>query len=62
MAEKVIRWIQRLANYSKALERLNEAAVIIHRQTGYGKDVNELLQEGLILRFEYTHELAWNVK
>ena len=28
MAEQNIRWIQRLANYSKALERLNEAAVI----------------------------------
>jgi len=27
----------------------------------YGKDVDELLREGLIQRFEYTHELAWNV-
>ena len=61
MADQDIRWIQRLANYKKALERLNEAALIIHRQTAYGKDVNELLQEGLIQRLEYTHELAWNV-
>jgi hypothetical protein len=24
-------------------------------------DVNELLEEGLIQRFEYTHEFAWKV-
>ncbi len=35
--------------------------MIIQRQAAYGKDVTELLQEGLIQRFEYTHELAWNV-
>lgn len=61
MADQDIRWIQRLANYSKALGRLNEAALIIQKQAAYGKDVTELLQEGLIQRFEYTHELAWNV-
>ena len=61
MQETDIRWKQRLENYSKALERLNEAARIIDRNLDIGNDVNDLLKEGLIQRFEYTHELAWNV-
>lgn len=56
-----IRWEQRLENYTNALERLNEAAEIIASNVEWGEEVNELLQEGLIQRFEYTHELAWNV-
>jgi len=56
-----IRWIQRLENFSKALERLNEAANIIGSNLQLGTEVTDLLREGLIQRFEYTHELAWNV-
>lgn len=61
MADTDIRWKQRLENYSKALERLNLAARIMERQLDFGQEVDDLLKEGLIQRFEYTHELAWNV-
>ena len=61
MEEEDIRWKHRLENYGKALERLNEAAQILGKELDYGENVNDLLKEGLIQRFEYTHELAWNV-
>lgn len=61
MEDKDVRWKQRFENYCKALERLNEAARIFERNLDLGSDVNDLLKEGLIQRFEYTHELAWNV-
>ena len=54
MASKTdIRWIQRLANFSKALRQL---------QKFIGKgNLNELEEQGLIKSFEYMYELAWNV-
>ncbi len=60
MNQNDIRWIQRLSNYRKTLSRLSQAISII---TGnkQGEDVDALLKEGLIQRFEYTHELAWKV-
>lgn len=61
MEETDIRWIQRFQNYQKALDRLNEAAHILGKQLDYGTEVTDLLKEGLIQRFEYTHELSWNV-
>ena len=48
-----IRWIQRFANYKKALSQLEKFI-------SKGK-LNELEEQGLIQAFEYTHELAWNV-
>jgi nucleotidyltransferase substrate binding protein (TIGR01987 family) len=46
-----IRWIQRYANFQKALEQL---------QRFVGKeDLNEMEEQGLIQAFEYTFELAW---
>lgn len=59
--EQDVRWIQRLSNYSKALCRLNEAAIIVDQHQEYGETVNRLLKEGLIQRFEFTHELSWNM-
>lgn len=61
--EKDIRWIQRFDNYRKALRRLKQAVKILSGKPGVdGEDeVDDLLKEGLIQRFEYTHELAWKV-
>lgn len=59
--EEDIRWIQRFSNYRKALVKFNQAIEIISMQLDLGEEVDELLEEGLIQRFEYTHELAWKV-
>lgn len=48
-----IRWKQRFANYSKALEKLSQ--FIARGQ------LNEFEEQGLIQCFEYNYELAWNV-
>ena len=61
MAEKDIRWIQRFNNYRKALEKFNQAVDIISNKLEWGEEIDDLLKEGLIQRFEYTHELAWKV-
>lgn len=53
MTAQDIRWIQRLANYTKALNQLTR---FIEK-----KELNDLEQQGLIQAFEYTYELAWNV-
>ncbi len=55
MQNNDIRWEQRFSNYKKALAKLEEIAA--HKQLD---DLSELEQEGLIQRFEYTYELAWN--
>jgi nucleotidyltransferase substrate-binding family protein len=55
-----IRWVQRLDNFSRALSRLEGAVKIVSSRIKFGEDVDELLEEGMIQRFEYTHELAWN--
>lgn len=61
MAQQNIRWQQRFANFRKALVKLTQAVDLLSKQTGGETVVDELLQEGLIQRFEYTHELAWKV-
>ena len=47
-----IRWQQRFANYTKALEQLERFFE--------PPALNEREQQGLIKAFEYTFELAWN--
>jgi nucleotidyltransferase substrate binding protein (TIGR01987 family) len=50
-----IRWLQRFANFKRAFLLLREAM---------DNDISKLSQlekEGIIQRFEYTFELAWNV-
>lgn len=50
-----IRWKQRYSNFEKALARLTEAI-----QENEGTESN-LIKDGIIQRFEFTHELAWKV-
>ncbi len=62
MEEKDIRWIQRFSNYRKALAQLKKAVFIVSSQCeNNDDDKDKLMEEGLIQRFEYTHELAWKV-
>ncbi|MDR1485477.1 MAG: nucleotidyltransferase substrate binding protein [Planctomycetaceae bacterium] len=51
-----IRWKQRFSNFIKALTLLGEAV-----QLQRSRDLSELELHGLIQRFEFTHELAWNL-
>ena len=70
-SEKDIRWKQRFSNFNKAFKKLSEAIVYVKKDLDEQEnDINndnteeildEILKEGLIQRFEYTHELAWNV-
>ena len=67
--EQDIRWEQRFSNYRKAVEKLSQAVKYIKDKFAKEDSVidqsasvlDEVLKEGLIQRFEYTHELAWNV-
>lgn len=59
-----IRWKQRFSNYLKALGKLQQSVNFIKQQPPVPESEHvliEMLREGLIQRFEYTHELAWNV-
>ena len=65
--EQDIRWEQRFSNYRKALHKLTQAIQYIKNASDTQTDENEqivldeIVKEGLIQRFEYTHELAWSV-
>lgn len=52
MENQDIRWIQRFANYRKAILQLSKFV----EKT----ELNELEKQGLIQCFEYSYELAWN--
>jgi hypothetical protein len=63
-----VRWEQRFSNYVKAFDKLSQSVDFIRKNVGddfdddgIAKVLSEMIQEGLIQRFEYTHELAWNV-
>lgn len=69
MSSQDIRWQQRFSNYVKAFYKLEEAVHTIKEQYPINDDgtidedefLDDIIKEGLIQRFEYTHELAWNV-
>lgn len=63
MEELDTRWTQRFSNFKKALTKLTEAVKYIKdSETKESSSIlDEILKEGLIQRFEYTHELTWNV-
>lgn len=47
------RWQQRFENYRKALKQF------IWAVDNYQDTQEDLIKEGIIQRFEFTHELAW---
>ncbi len=51
-----MRWQQRFDNFEKALMLLIEAVDLSNERS-----LTDLEKQGLIQRFEFTHELAWNV-
>jgi len=64
MSQEDIRWEQRFSNYGKALHKLRETIKYIqteleHKETAAVLD--DIVKQGLIQSFEYTHELAWKV-
>lgn len=66
-----IRWEQRFSNYVKAFNKFEEAVKYIEHnyldedvpeeREHLGYVLNDILKQGLIQSFEYTHEMAWNV-
>jgi nucleotidyltransferase substrate binding protein (TIGR01987 family) len=61
-----VRWEQRFSNFKKALHKLEESVEYTNNSELSNADqvgtiVDQLIKEGIIQRFEYTHELAWNV-
>ena len=54
MENQDIRWKKRFSNFEKALLKLSE---VIEKK----EILSDLEKEGLIQRFEFTHELSWQV-
>lgn len=50
-----IIWKQRLSNYERAYLQLKEAVDV------YKDDPLPIIKEGIIQRFEFTHELSWKL-
>src|SRR5699024_5192891 len=71
MKREDIRWEQRFENYKNALKKLEDAVIYIKAHFSKGTDalygdsadetLDDLIKQGLVQSFEYTHELAWNV-
>ena len=63
METEDIRWKQRFSNYLKALNKLQEAITLQKDEWAHftSTALSEIVKEGVIQRFEYTHELAWNL-
>jgi nucleotidyltransferase substrate binding protein (TIGR01987 family) len=50
-----VRWLQRFANYRKALAQLRSAV-----ELAATRSLSDLEMQGLVQAFGYTYELAWN--
>jgi nucleotidyltransferase substrate binding protein (TIGR01987 family) len=71
MVDEDIRWQQRFNNFNKAFKKLSDAVNYVRdvvkdeseevKLSDLENIVDDIVKEGLIQRFEYTHELAWNV-
>lgn len=64
MSEQDIRWEQRFSNYRKTLSKLSETVSYIEATANDRENesvLDDILKQGLIQSFEYTHELAWKV-
>lgn len=55
MEDKDVRWKQRFTNFEKALSQLTKGIENNNINTP------DIIKEGIIQRFEFTHELAWKV-
>ena len=56
-----IRWKQRFSNYQKALQRLKDNIEYFSTFLAENTTPADILKQGLIQSFGFTHELAWNV-
>lgn len=54
MTKEDIRWVQRYTHFVQAFEQLQDAVRLSNK-----RPLSELEEQGMILAFEYTHELAW---
>ena len=54
-------WVQYFNKYCKAFTKLKSAIITITEFQNIKNDIDDLMMDGLIQRFEYTHELAWMV-
>lgn len=64
--EGEIRWEQRFSNYKRALNKLEQSIEYITKIENFDNEIknaieDELIKDGLIKKFEFTYELAWNV-
>jgi hypothetical protein len=68
MNDEDIRWEQRFSNYTKALEKLDEAVKRVSLELSDREQADitsatkslfwqDILQEGIIQRFEYTQSI-----